>query len=289
MKILIAYDGSKCANDALDDLKRAGLPRQAQASVISVAELWIALPSSHDFLEPSPVERPPGGEREALTLASNACAYLRHQFPEWEIEAVSVSGSPAREIIDKAENWRAELIVVGSRGQSGLSRFLLGSVSQKIVTEARCSVRVARDWTPSDHPARILIGLDGSPGADAAVRSVAGRFWPKGSEVRLVSSMGPPHHHSGDMIRVEEEYIHQLHELAKDEFRPACLEVSSMIASEDPKQSIVSEAKRWKADCIFVGTNSHGRLGRWLLGSVSTAVVSRAHCSVEVVRVTAEI
>jgi len=84
----------------------------------------------------------------------------------------------------------------------------------------------------------------------------------------------------------EERYAQEVQEKAKMELHEARLEVSSMVMSDDPKQSIVHEADRWKADCIFVGTNGYGRLGRWLLGSVSTAVVTRANCSVEVVRIT---
>jgi nucleotide-binding universal stress UspA family protein len=64
----------------------------------------------------------------------------------------------------------------------------------------------------------------------------------------------------------------------------AGLSVSSVIEEKDPRQVIVQEAENWKADSIFVGTSGHGRLGRLVLGSVSSAVAGRAGCSVEVVR-----
>jgi nucleotide-binding universal stress UspA family protein len=67
---------------------------------------------------------------------------------------------------------------------------LLGSVSQKILTEARCSVRVGRSHRQTNaDPVRLLIGVDGSPDAEAAVRAVAAREWPAGSAVRLVTAL----------------------------------------------------------------------------------------------------
>jgi nucleotide-binding universal stress UspA family protein len=53
----------------------------------------------------------------------------------------------------------------------------------------------------------------------------------------------------------------------------------------EPKSLLIAEAKSWSADCIFMGARGMGRIERFLLGSVSSAVAARAHCSVEVVRV----
>ncbi len=285
MKILIAYDGSNCADAAFDDLTRAGLPREAKVAVLSVAELWLPPPSGYEVLESAWTERPPGGKEEALALAKRAGEHLKLKFPAWEVAAESVSGSPAREVIDQAEKWQSDLIVIGSHGRTALGRLFLGSVSQKVVNEAHCSVRVARGRAVENNvPMRIVIAVDGLPGAEAAVRAVAGRVWPQQTEVRLITSIGPFYHMTGSAIAEEEKRAQELQKKAELELREAGLEVSALVTSDDPKQAIVQEAERWKADCIFVGTSGQGRLGRLLLGSVSTAVVTRAHCSVEVVR-----
>jgi nucleotide-binding universal stress UspA family protein len=68
------------------------------------------------------------------------------------------------------------------------------------------------------------------------------------------------------------------------ELREAGLQVASVIQEEDPKFFLIREAERWKADSIFVGSRGLNRFERLFLGSISTAVVARAHCSVEVVR-----
>ena len=201
MKILIAYDGSECAEAAMDDLRKAGLPsRGVEALVISVAEFWLPPlpPSSYEIIEaareaksPADLQREyaqgsPSVEAEQ-TLALRAKERLQRNFPEWKISAEATSGSPASEVIRRADEWKPELIVVGSHGRNALGRFVLGSVSQKVVTEARSSVRVARGRIEVDEsPVRILLGVDGSPGSEQAVREAAARAWPEGSEARVV-------------------------------------------------------------------------------------------------------
>ena len=59
-------------------------------------------------------------------------------------DAVLAPGSPRPVILDEAESWGADLIVLGSHGYSAWKRFLLGSVSQAVVSHAKCSVEVVR-------------------------------------------------------------------------------------------------------------------------------------------------
>jgi nucleotide-binding universal stress UspA family protein len=66
--------------------------------------------------------------------------------------------------------------------------------------------------------------------------------------------------------------------------KAAGLVTTAIIKVEEPKRLLLNEAERWDADCVFVGARGLSRLERLLLGSVSMAVMTRAHCSVEVVR-----
>jgi nucleotide-binding universal stress UspA family protein len=311
MKILIAYDGSACADAALDDLQRAGLPREAEAQIISVTEVWLPLPppSSYEIVEQAMAVHVPADLKTVYTkgsvaveaahaLALQAAERVQAKFPDGEIKAESLCGSPAWGIIMHADEWKPDLIVVGSHGRSALGRLVLGSVSQKVLTEARCSVRVARGRVlvePS--PIRVLVGVDGSSAAEAAVQAVASRVWPVDSEVRvvvvddpltptLVGSVIPPVGRVvEEMNREELTWAEKIADDAVQMLRAAELKVSSSIEAGDPKRILVEAAEQWDADCIFVGsTGSGNRLGRFLLGSVSSAVVARAHCSVEVVR-----
>jgi Universal stress protein family len=97
-------------------------------------------------------------------------------FSGWTVSHEAASGSPAFELLNRAGQWEPQLIGAGSRGHTALGRFVLGSVSQKVLTEARTSVRVARRATGAGASAeRVVLGFDGSPGAKAAVRAVAAR------------------------------------------------------------------------------------------------------------------
>ncbi len=311
MKILIAYDGSSCAEAALDDLVRAGLPETGEFSVMSVAEVWLAPKKLRQQWE---AENPDSDYLNEInrrydqkskttiaefeTLANHAATRLRRMFPNWTVTAEAASGSPAWEILTKAGEFKPDLIVAGSHGRSALGRFFLGSISQKILTEAHCSVRVARGKIEVDpFPVRVVIGFDGWEGAFAAVETVARRQWREGSEFRLLTAteqvapmaverlVPPIAEWVENEIKYEREWIEKLAAPALQILKNANCAATLQIVGGNPKQIIVEEAERWHADAIFVGANGFGsRIERFLLGSVSAAVAARAHCSVEVVR-----
>lgn len=316
MKILIAYDGSDYADAALDDLRRAGLPRDVEALVVSVAEVWLPPPppSSQEILAgagevavntPDDIKtvyvKGSHAVEEAQALAERASERLQSNFPGWKVRAEASYGSPAWDLIMKADEWKPDLIVVGSHGRSALGRLVLGSVSQKIVTEARCSVRVARSSlrpVEPDSPVRVIVAVDGSSGSQRAVQEVASRAWPANSEVHmivvndpllptLVSRLIPPvAKWIEDSNKVDHTWVHKIAEEAVGMLDAVGLKVSSSIVEGDPKRVLVEDSEKWGADSIFVGSTgfSGHRFARFMLGSVSSAVVARAHCSVEVVR-----
>jgi nucleotide-binding universal stress UspA family protein len=293
MKILIAYDGSEGAELAIDDLKRAGLPRRAEAVVLTIAEELFPLPASIGGVETTFAKSLLKEEKNSLAMAGRARSRIQTLFPGWEILIEVGIGSPGSEIIAKADEWRPDLIVVGSNGRSALGRMFFGSVSQKVITEARCSVRVARGRiVEPDVPARIIVGVDGSEEADAAVEVIASRNWPDGSEVRIVNSAWtlPPARdpetaiNFAEWIAQETERVSKMVDGAAEKLGSAGLKVSTVVKEREPKALLCGEAEDLMADCIFVGARGMGRLERFLIGSVSLGVAARTHCSVEAVR-----
>jgi nucleotide-binding universal stress UspA family protein len=293
MKILIGYDGSKYADEAVSDLGRAGLPAACEVTILSVAEVWMPPPppSSYEMieavgfqglLERSHVEQSRQVE-QAEALAFQASRMVQSRFPSWRVYAAALSGSPSEEIVTRAEEWGADLIVVGAHGHQGLGRLLPGSVSQRVVTDADCSVRVGRAPRFLERSPRVLIGVDGSLLAEEAVKTFASRNWPPGTEVRLVTSINPMHDYP---IGEEEKAAlgHYLQRSSLAQLSDGKLPVSSVVIDGPSRQSILEEAEKWQADLIMLGAKGHSRLSRLLLGSVSTAVTARAHCSVEIVR-----
>jgi nucleotide-binding universal stress UspA family protein len=216
------------------------------------------------------------------------------------VRVEAMAGTPAPAVIKEAHDWNAELIVVGTHGRSALGRLLMGSVSQKVAAEAHCSVRVARYRVEKSHsPIRIVVGVDGSVSAMAAVREVALRAWPAGSEALVIAANHyrkpsevvhiPSAATKAELERTAEDETlspQNMIEIVGEDLRAvAGLHVLSKITEDDPKSVLISEAKTFDADCIFVGSRgSNSRLERDTLGSVSAVVANGAHCSVEVVR-----
>ena len=302
MRILIAYDGSSHADAALGDLRRAGLPQEAEAMVISVADVLMpSLPAySYEASEPAISEQVSAAasmarERALRTLIEStktvlyASEIIQSQFPLWNLRAESYIDSPARKLIREADKWGADLVVIGAPDRSAFRRLLLGSVSKRVVAEARCSVRIARASSKEDDsPLRLVIGIDGSPGAEAVVSTVAARDWPVGTEAHLITALGSSMVPAWKLIQEydqsERVWAHDMLESLAAGMLGTGLKVSTFVSRGDPKRVLLDEAKKLEADCIFVGAKGLGRLERLLLGSVSSSVAARACCSVEVIR-----
>lgn len=279
-RVLITYDGSPCSDEMLNDLPNLGLPERVEALILSVAERWLPPPSVYEF-ETSQVQ--PVGIEVAEVLTGIAEARINELLPLWKTKKEALAGSPARLILRRAREWGANLLVMGATGHGALSRLFIGSLSYKIVNEAPCSVRVVR--SPAAPGAPLLIGYDGSVGADAAVSAVAARHWPAGTRAILLMATGADHGHQADLaILQHSDYVARLLAPARDLLARAGLEVSIATIDGDPKQVLLDHAAQSGAACLFTGANEHPALERILLGTVSGALVARAPCSVEIVR-----
>ncbi len=136
---------------------------------------------------------------------------------------------------------------------------------------------------------KILLAVDDSKFSEAAAQAVIARHRLEGLEVRALHAADPP-----ALLMAPEmaEYIPPREpEEAKalvaktaDALRAAGVNVTTAVIQGDPRIAIIDDAEAWGADLIVLG--SHGRKGleRFLLGSVSEAVLRHAHCSVEIVR-----
>lgn len=307
MKILIAYDSSECSDGALEDLRRAGLPKKVEALVMTLAD--VLLPPPLNESDNNVATYVPQGVRlahkraelalaEAGALAKRASEQVKQSFPEWSVRHEAQAESPAWALIRKAHEWQSDLIVIGAHGHSVLGgRLILGSVSQRVLYEASCSVRIARTQSGQPgSPLRILVGVDGSPNSEAVVDAVYSREWPTGTEVRLVAVVDTvmaitPDRSQPTVVKWIEvgdeenwDEVRQIFEPSATKLRSVGLDAAVMIRRGTPKHELLDEAESWQADCIFVGAKGVRGIDRLMLGSVSSAVSARAHCSVEVVR-----
>ena len=282
-RLLIAYDGSFCSDAALNDLGRAGLPMALQAVVLTVADIILPPPDESLTADEVPAIRIPEVERhaqahaqkvikDARAFAERAAKRVKADFPDWDVRVEVICDSPAWAVLKMADRDNHDLIVVGSHGHSLVGgRLILGSVSQRVLYEASCSVRVARcSDVRRERPLRIVVGFNGSPDSDLAVAAVAARAWPEGSEARVITSRD----------RLESAR----HGVAAEKLRFVGLTTTDVSREGDPAHVLVKQAKEWGADSIFVGTRDLHGFQHLLHGSVSAAVAARAECSVEVVR-----
>ncbi|HEX5705353.1 MAG TPA: universal stress protein [Pyrinomonadaceae bacterium] len=277
-RLLIAYDGSECSDAMLQDLRRAGLPAAVEAVVATIAYVFIPDNEVNEtisgpaaaMVRPSQL-RATEAVKSALAMAQEAAVRISQDFPGWSVRAEAEGGTPAWELLQMANRLDVDLITIGSHGHSTVGgRLILGSVSQAVLYDASCPVRVARcGERRSDGPIRILVGFDGSAHAEPALNAVTLRTWPPGTEVRSIS-VGKM---AGQSIGVAEERL-----------RAAGLVASEVNLDGDAATVLVQEAEKWRADTIFVGARHVHGFQHLLHGSVSAAVAARAHCSVEVVR-----
>lgn len=142
---------------------------------------------------------------------------------------------------------------------------------------------------------KILLAIDGSEYSAEAVKAVAERPWPEGTQVRVLTAVepiAPPaaelwYDAGGSLERARQEmtaHAEQLTAGVAETLRASGLSAEPAVRDGEPRSVIVDEAREWGADLIVVGSHGYTGLKRWLLGSVAQSVVGHAPCSVEVVR-----
>jgi nucleotide-binding universal stress UspA family protein len=146
MKILLAVDGSAYSDAAVEEVAKRPWPRQSEVKVITAAETpvmvgmepWAASPESFEQLDKSVREA-------AKAVIESALLKLKTiEAKTLKISSEIIQGPSRPVIVEEAERWGADLIVMGSRGLGAWNRLLLGSVSSAVVHHAKCSVEIVR-------------------------------------------------------------------------------------------------------------------------------------------------
>lgn len=200
-------------------------------------------------------------------------------------------GSPAAAIVAHAAELEADLIVVGSHGHTGIRHALVGSVAERIVREAGCSVLVIRGDRPQFEGRPLVLGEDLSPTSSIA-RDLA---------ISLAEKLELPLHvvHAIDAgipylstleIMLPKELVANLYDDAKNQLEsiaresPSARIANEEISDEHPSDAICDAARKVDASLIVVGSHARRGMERLLLGSTAEKVVRHAPCSVLVAR-----
>jgi nucleotide-binding universal stress UspA family protein len=277
MKIVLAVDGSKHGQWSMQWLP--SLPFVARPKVTAVHALDLAALKA-PFM--------------AQSMVAGNEPYIRAEVSRLEQQAKRVSsetkdflasaqlagkvlverGAPAPAILKHAR--RGDVIVLGSRGLTGLDRFMLGSVSQSVTLHAPASVLVVKQPPRVLH--RVLLATDGSKSSTKAVRFLVEELRPENIEVVLV--------HVIPFLRYPEvkEAGQALLDRDAERLIKAGYAVNGMLKLGHPADEIIKVADRQKVELLVAGAKGLGAIARFFLGSVSTKVIQHSHCSVLVVR-----
>lgn len=297
-RILVPLDGSSRAEEAIPVAARI-----AHAFGGSLLLLHVVIPPVSTGKYSVPEEYPKRETDEDLAEANEylKTVALREGLSHIPIERQAIVGEIAPTILKAAQSLHATLIVLSSHGYSGLKRWMLGSVAEKIIRHASIPVVVVRGGqaesaTGEQQSVRVLAPLDGSALSEAVLEP-AGKLAAGLSHatshpgllqllrvVALPSGYGK--FRSGvdifydtqmreDAKREDEQYLQAVAQrLADAEWTRDQLTVTTTVATDpDAAEAIVKQAEAESVDFIAMATHGRGGVQRWALGSTTERVL----------------
>jgi nucleotide-binding universal stress UspA family protein len=293
MRILLALDGSSSSDAACRLVGSLTWPSGSVIQAVAVAE------PAAELLAPLVVSAPTVGEfdeqttRDLEAMLEDAAASLAH--PTLAVEQAVLHGRPATMIVERAADFRAELVVMGSRGHGPLASMLLGSVSAEVVDHAPCPVLVVRHPTADS----VLVAVDGSPSAQSAVTFLtanrilgsrpvevltvaAGSDRPDSSPIGVFSDLA--YDSFAQQRNEEREHAEAIAAGAARRLTDEGYRARWSISSGHAAHEIIEAARCFGSELIVVGSRGHTGLTRILLGSVARNVLLHTPASVLIVR-----
>ena len=292
MKILLALDGSSYSDMATRTLKAFRLPPQTEVTVMTVVP-------EHTFLGGITLDVLRGGSSVRKETQQQKAAELLQSPTETlsasglKVESLVRWGNPAEEILSLAHEEQVDLVVIGAKGTGDPERFPLGSVSQKVMKYADCSVLLAREKTAKFR--RVLLAMDGSRDSDAVATLLLDLPLPQQSEIILLTAVQA---HIAALSRIssisleanqkilkeiqanEEREARKLLSKTKKQFQDKGYEVSSLVPKGEPAEEILASANTLYPDLIALGAKGLTGIETFLLGSVAQRVARFSRYSV---------
>lgn len=295
MKILLATDGSTHSQAAVELLNRFPFPAGSEVTLLSVLELPGSFALGTKQQEAIQELRQEIRQQAEENLAQQASCLKE---AGWDVSVKIREGHPAKEIIAAAEELDSQLIIIGSHGRGMVGRFLLGSVSQKVVKYAHCSVLLVRksDDSTTEETAtknlKILLAFDNSDPSNKAAKLIQQLPATKETTVDVVTVMPIITYYGMDVVeRMSESWKEEKRqaeaalEATAQMLKEKIPSISATLAeSEDTSQEILEHAETFGSDLIIMGQKGKSAIDRFLLGSVSSRIIHHANCSVWIVR-----
>jgi len=303
MKILLAVDGSRHSEAAVGlvkALKIGKIGKQAEATILTVipehvflgGHTLVGLLGSSTALK---TQLRKAEEERALELLAKLSKTLATRG--LKVETMIRRGSPADEIIKTCQSIGADLALVGLKGTSDASEFLLGGVAHKVIKYAPCSVLVAKKESEAIN--KVLVPLDGSKYSDEVVQFLLRMPFPHDTEVLLITvvqsfaaafvkaytlDLERDRQIIAELQKAEEDAAERLMTKAESQVRKGGYKVSAIVARGDASQEILREAVERNVDLIAMGAKGLTGVRNFLLGSVAQRIARYATASVLIVR-----
>ena len=295
--ILVPLDGSALAEAVLPYVRLLANTLGARVRLLHViTEVDTPNPLAYDIstlysMSDVVAARQTSYHQSLQALREHAEGYLASQAMRLKDDGIEVDldarfGAPPDMIVEVAEQRSVSLIAMATHGYSGLRRWALGSVTDRVVQATRTPVFVVRG-TPEPHGEpelqRILVPLDGSEFAREALPLAADIAASAQAEIELIQAIVPDmppidpviptSTEAQPALAVQREHAAgELTAQAEQLARPG-LPIKTAVATGYAAEVIVDEATRRRADLIVMATHGRGGLRRWALGSVADKVL----------------
>lgn len=189
-------------------------------------------------------------------------------------------------ICEVARDSEADLVVVGTIGRTGVSRFFLGSVAESIVRQAHCPVWVERTPQPTMREVeRLVVCTDLSPMSEAGVALASSLATNLGVVVEMVYALEAPYQALSSEVhrKLTAEREEQLTRLGAKYFKDVAPRIT-IVEGANIVDAVTAHAARTSADLLVLATHGRTGLSRVFMGSIAERVTRFAPCSVLVAR-----
>lgn len=286
-RILLATDFSGPAGRAEEYAASIAANSRAQVTVMTVLEFPPGLDPEY------PVNQHYLARR--MTEATDQLADVKQRWSRRGISAVTkiATGIPSEEIQKAAAAENSDLIVVGTRGKTGLAHVLLGSTAERLIRTAPCPVLAVR-MEGSEHRAvaldRLLVPIDGSDCSLDALEYAAIVARLAKSSIDVLHVLEPVSYGLDFTFESAEQRAETRERLTKkvDQLCSALsasgLTVKGHVVGGLPVDAILTHAETLSSDAIVMGTHGRRGLSHALAGSVTEGVLRRAQCPILTVR-----
>ena len=279
-KILVPLDGSSLAEQALPTAVFLAGKMQVELILLSVA-----------WREPAALVEPMGygmwlPEESDVNIHEQMGVYLEQTVAKYATVNLPIrhllrEGDEAGMIVDTAVSEQVDLIIMTTHGRSGLSRWLMGSVTEKVLRQPPCSILVLRDGTLPEH---IIVTLDGSELAETALLPGLALSQALGLDVTLLQvdegTLVPPSSQvpKKESLRYANLYLQTVIERFGHE------PLKTAVLHGKPAEAILDYAEKVPDSLIVISTHGRTGLARWVFGSVADKIVRGAASPVLVIR-----